>query len=59
MLQDELTSLLKNIVNIITRYGLDPGRQVQDIIADLQSRLGQSDGTLSAKAALRALPAPA
>jgi hypothetical protein len=54
-LKDELTPLLKNILHIITRYGLDPGRQVHDIIADLQSRLGQSDGTPSAKAAIRAV----
>ena len=51
--EDELMPLLKNIVHIITRYGLDPGGRAHDIIADLQSRLGQSDGTL--KAAIRAV----
>jgi hypothetical protein len=58
-LENKLTPLLKNIVNMITRYGLDPGRQVQDIIADLQSRLGHTDETLVTPAVLRGLPAPA
>ena len=52
---DDVISLLNNIVQIITRYGLDPGRQVQDIVADLQSRLGESDGTMSTKVAIRAV----
>jgi hypothetical protein len=58
-LKDELIPLLNRIVHIITRYGLDPGGQVSDIIADLQSRLGQDERTPSAKAAIRAVSTPA
>jgi hypothetical protein len=58
-LEDRLTALLENIVYIITRYALDPGRQVHDLIADLQARLGQTDGTRSAKPVIRAVSNPA
>ncbi len=53
--KDELMPLLTSIVQIITRYRLDPGAQVSDIIADLQSRLGQDERMPSAKAAIRAV----
>ena len=53
--KDELMPLLTSIVRIITRYRLDPGAQVSDIIADLQSRLGQDERMPSAKAAIRAV----
>ena len=54
-LNDKLRPLLRNIVHIITRYGLDPGRQVQDVIADVESRLGHTDRTLSVKPATPAV----
>ena len=51
--EEELAQLLKNIEHVITKFGLDPGRQVSDIIADLQRRLIHVDGSFSGESSIR------
>ena len=51
--EEELAQLLKNIERVIAKFGLDTGRQVSDIIADLQRRLIHTDGAISGESSIR------